>query len=185
MNTSEVWIPVPGYEDSYSVSNLGRVMRTRAENNTHAGRILSLWTSQSGYQYAALSKNGKMKHHRVHRLVLAAFVGECPADYVVNHKDGDKLNNCSDNLEYVTLSQNERHAYRVLHKSEKISRGEKHYRTSLTAEKVIEIKRYLINRSMTYRAIGRLTGVSEKIVGQISRGESWSHITIDAHNEPL
>ncbi len=58
--------------------------------------------------------NGKYvyKTHKVHRLVAIAFVPNKHPDTntVVNHKDGNKLNNNKDNLEWITLSENTRHA---------------------------------------------------------------------------
>lgn len=60
-----------------------------------------------------LLNNGSHQKFRVNRLVLEAFVGPCPDGHESNHKDGIKSNNDSENLEWVTHSENVQHAYRL------------------------------------------------------------------------
>jgi hypothetical protein len=47
----------------------------------------------------------------VHRIVAAAFIGPCPDGLEINHKNGIKLDNRAENLEYTTRSANMKHAY--------------------------------------------------------------------------
>lgn len=93
---NEIWRPVVGYEEMYEISNLGNLRRVnippRGLNN--------------GYHSFNLSKNGEVKTFRLHTLVTAAFLGERPKGLVVDHIDGDKLNNRAENLRYVTSIQN-------------------------------------------------------------------------------
>jgi len=102
----EIWKPVKGYEGYYEVSNFGQV------RNAKTKQILS--PSDNGQKLqVTLSKEGAKKAHAVHRLVAEAFiVNDCP-DYKtqVNHKDNNRYNNCVDNLEWVTPSENTTHAY--------------------------------------------------------------------------
>jgi hypothetical protein len=56
---------------------------------------------------------GRDRVSAVHRLVAEAFLGACPAGHEVNHKDGDRANARADNLEYLTHSENVKHAYRT------------------------------------------------------------------------
>lgn len=111
---TEIWKAVVGYEDSYEVSNTGKV-RSLDRKNSRGFRIKGVTlrpaTSGDGYLYVALSKNNHSKCIKVHRLVAKAFVN-CPEGmYEVNHKDGDKLNNSAANLEWSTRSLNVSHAY--------------------------------------------------------------------------
>lgn len=115
----EVWRDVVGYEDRFKVSNLGRVF-SKATN-----RILKQFINESGYMVFSTKIGGRDGEHvcfRVHRLVAEAFLGP-PSEELqavsdstfykkvpVNHKDGNKQNNCADNLEWVTHSDNSRHA---------------------------------------------------------------------------
>lgn len=175
--TQENWRPVVGYEGIYEVSDLGRVKRIKPEANTYNGRILTIATFKRGYQYTTLLKQGKPRKHRIHRLVLAAFVGPIPEGYEVNHIDGNRANNSLSNLEYVTHSENERHAYRELNKAAAMPRGEAHYSAVLTNDVVHEIKRLLSLGPYSYREIARMVNVDARRIGKINRGEIWRHVT--------
>lgn len=100
----EYWRPVPGYEDKYSVSNLGRI------KNSH-GKIIKLQRNNRGYVIYTFNDCGKVTKY-VHHLVMAAFGDHKPAPYYqIDHVDGNKNNNCISNLEWVTPSENTRRAY--------------------------------------------------------------------------
>jgi hypothetical protein len=93
-----------GYEN-YAVSNLGKV------KNLKTGVILKPDLSD-WYQRCNLfnTRTRKQKHFRVHRLVALYFV-EGDNKLIINHKDGNKINNVYTNLEWVTTSENNSHAY--------------------------------------------------------------------------
>lgn len=101
---SEVWKPVQGYEHLYSVSNMGNVRRERKTNSGEAGSYLATVTDSGGYKRVSLFANGKATRFYVHRLVASAFVDGCGRD--VNHIDGNKKNNKSINLEWVSHKEN-------------------------------------------------------------------------------
>lgn len=110
----EVWKPVQGYESLYSVSNLGRVVGKKYN------RLLKTKETPQGYLQVVLSKYGKPKCFRVHRLVATAFCEKAEGKDVVNHIDNNPSNNRADNLEWVTQKENVRHAasvgVRTIHK---------------------------------------------------------------------
>lgn len=104
----EIWKFCKGYEGLYRISNFGNVFSVR--NN----RLLTGCKDNAGYVLVCLSKNNKTVHRRVHRLVAQAFIKN-PNDWPeVNHKDGDKANNCVNNLEWCTRKYNSKHAHVVL-----------------------------------------------------------------------
>ena len=104
---SEIWKNVSGYEGLYQVSSNGRVKsldRCVMVKNGYNGQ-----TSRSlkgvilkpvlvrGYQAVTMHKNGNGRLMKIHRLVAEAFIPNPLNKPQVNHKDGDKLNNCVKN----------------------------------------------------------------------------------------
>lgn len=114
----EIWKDIDGYDGLYKVSNLGRIM------SFHRGKtkLLSLTNkNEKGYLKLTLCKNGKQKTYKVHRLVANAFLPNENEYNELNHKDGNKLNNCVSNLEWITHKENIMHSYRTgLHNIEKM-----------------------------------------------------------------
>lgn len=109
----EVWKDIKGYEGLYQVSNLGRIKSLPRKRTIKTERILSPKFNKGGYLEVALCKNSKYKMCRVHRLVASAFIQNPENKREVNHIDGNKLNNKADNLEWVTPSENIRHAFKT------------------------------------------------------------------------
>ncbi len=101
----EGWRPVVGFEDVYEVSDAGRVRR--------GGHVLIPLRNSAGYRAVQLWRDGRPTTRLIHVLVAAAFLGPAPEGQDVNHCDGDKTHNAVANLEYVTRSENNRHAYRL------------------------------------------------------------------------
>lgn len=105
----ERWVPVPGYEGLYEISDLARVRSLRREggrNQTYGGRLLK-WSAGRGGRYTVgLSRGGHGKNFPVHSLVAAAFLGPCPEGLGVLHGYGDCTNNVLSNLRYGTQSEN-------------------------------------------------------------------------------
>jgi hypothetical protein len=109
----ERWHPIPDFEDSYSVSDRGRV---RSEPRTvytidgrtyrYTRRVLRLSTTQEGRHMVTLCRDGQNYNRFVHRLVAAAFIGPCPPGLEVCHNDGDCSNDTPGNLRYDTTSEN-------------------------------------------------------------------------------
>lgn len=102
----EIWKDIIGYEGYYQVSNLGNV------KSTQTNKILIGDTNSRGYRRATLCSPIK-KRFFVHYLVALHFCEGANDELVVNHIDGNKLNNTATNLEWVTRSQNDLHAYKL------------------------------------------------------------------------
>ena len=78
---------------------------------------LKLFLSRNGYLRVFISDNHHKQHCKsVHRLVSETFIPNPENKCDVNHIDGNKQNNCVENLEWATRSENELHAYRMLGK---------------------------------------------------------------------
>lgn len=101
---------IDGYQNYYIYDD-GTVL------NNNTGKVLCGSIGENGYKYYRLSKQGNKKMFYAHRLVAEAFIENPENLPVVNHKDGDKLNNCVDNLEWVNYSQNIEHFHNSIKQS--------------------------------------------------------------------
>jgi hypothetical protein len=104
----EIWKEVPGYEDLYEVSSLGRV-KSLSNNGDKKEKIRVLRLDIHGYLSINLS-NKKIKRYKVHQLVAMAFLGHTPCGnkLVVDHINGIKTDNRLENLQIVTIRYNSR-----------------------------------------------------------------------------
>lgn len=94
-------------QPNYCVSREGKIFSLKSN------RFLKPFSDTAGYQYIECYKNGKKHKFSVHRLVATAFIENPENKKEVNHKDGNKLNNTVENLEWVTPSENCVHAERT------------------------------------------------------------------------
>ena len=108
------WREVKEYSN-YEVNQFGQIRHKKRK------QILKPRSNKGGYQYVNFKINGKNTNFAVHRIVANAFIPNPNGYTEVNHKDYDRNNNCVDNLEWVTSSQNKTHAY--LKQENKQSRG--------------------------------------------------------------
>lgn len=106
----EVWLPVVGRQGAYEVSDLGRVRSVdrsittiRGGARKLQGRILRA-TPVRGYPYVKMGRRGA--NRAVHRIVLEAFIGPCPAGMECLHADGNRLNPRLSNLRWGTHAEN-------------------------------------------------------------------------------
>lgn len=108
--TSTVWKDVPGYEGLYKVSDRGEI---RSECGLWGAHYIDGFSQKNGYMKVALYKNKKKKTFQIHRVVASAFLENPYKKEQVNHKDGNKKNNCVTNLEWCTQSENQIHAFKM------------------------------------------------------------------------
>lgn len=104
MNDAEVWKSIKN-SNTYEASTLGHI------RNKKTGYILRPRVSEWGYEQIGLYENGKHSFRYVHKLIAETFIPNPDNKPQVNHKDGNKTNNNVSNLEWVTYSENNKHAY--------------------------------------------------------------------------
>ena len=113
---AEVWTRIPGFS-LYEVSNVGRIRSVEHEVDrgekgvmTYPSHIMKLCVSNAGYLRACIKDdNGIRRQQSVHRAVALAFIPNPENKPEVNHINANKLDNCVENLEWVTSSENARH----------------------------------------------------------------------------
>lgn len=113
----EIWKDVIGYEGLYQISSIGNIkgLERLVKGLRNTDVLLSEKSKatrihKKGYVYTDLCKNGEVKTKSIHRLVATAFIPNPENKRCVNHKDGNKQNNASDNLEWNTHKENRNHA---------------------------------------------------------------------------
>ena len=110
----EIWRDIEGYEGLYQISNKGHVKSLYKSSE----RILKSYDNGKGYLKVHLFKNTAFQSIYIHRLVAETFIPNLENKPEVNHKDENKLNNCVENLEWMTTKENSNYGTR----NERISR---------------------------------------------------------------
>lgn len=114
---NEEWKPIPDFEGHYEASNTGKIrsvsrtVKSGRGYKTIISKILKTSIDEWGYEKVCLSKNNKQYHRKVNRLVALAFIPNPNNLPQVNHKDGIKINNSVENLEWCNASENMLHCY--------------------------------------------------------------------------
>ena len=152
---------------SYYVSSKGEVF------NVNTGKKLKE-SFNKGYIKYILYGDGKRNTWPAHRLVASIYLPNPQNKPCVNHKDGDKTNNCVDNLEWVTYSENERHSYEVLGKVSS-QQGEKAFNAKLNEEAVKFIRKHKRDKH-TIQALAKKFNVSIWTIRDVSFYRNWKHV---------
>src|SRR3990167_274384 len=181
---TERWKPIPNYS-SYAVSNLGHVRRILPWKIPNGGvrqprplipQMHGRGTLQGqGYLSVRLYKgDGTWKQWLVHRLVLIAFRRSPHPGEEANHKDGCKVNNILNNLEWGTQSHNRLHALRLGLIS--LPRGRSHYLAKpLSAMLFQEILHAPIEKRGDLTALANRVGLNRVLIQRIRSGKHWMH----------
>lgn len=114
-----IWKDIQGYEGLYQVSNTGDIRgldRKRFNGYSYydyKGKKLKGRKTRKGYLTVVLYIQNNTRTFPIHRLVAQAFIPNPNNLPQVNHKDGNKQNNCVDNLEWITNKDNQLHAWKL------------------------------------------------------------------------
>lgn len=161
----EIWIHNNGYE----ISNKGRII-------TKQGKLSQGGITSFGYKNCNVEFDDGFHARSVHRAVAYAFLGKPPnEDDDINHKDGNKLNNCPENLEWVTHKENMQHRSDVLG----CMVGTDNPTNKLTDEQVIEIYNLCKTTNILYKDIAEMYDIVPSQVSLIVGGYKWKYLKLE------
>ncbi len=164
------WRDVVGYEGLYSVSDRGDIF----SHKTNKLRMLSV--DKDGYLKIALSKDAHVTHFMVSRVVLFAFVGDPFNKAECNHINGIKADNRVGNLEWVTRSENELHAYKT--KLFEAPKGSNHWAAKFSESDVKKIRNLVsTGKRGIVTELAKQYGVSHQAISDLSKKRRWRHVT--------
>jgi hypothetical protein len=177
----EAWRPIPGWEGTYEVSNLGRVRAVRFRNKQSwrvldEPRVLRDWPhDRTGHRRVSLCRDGTRRDRDIHQLVLLTFVGPCPPGHEGAHLDGNPRNNRLSNLAWATHAENESH--KRLHGTASVPPpprccGERNGAAKLREEDIPAIRA----SAETSTVMARRYDVDHSLICRIRRREAWRHV---------
>ena len=172
----EKWKPIVGFYNE--VSNQGRVRsvtHVAGNGKTYQGKILKPIITKSGYVNVCLTTGNDESRitKRVHRLVADAFIENPDDKDEINHKDGNKENNRAENLEWVTRSENEQHAYD--NNLVKVLKGSEKPLSKLNEEDVRNIRKEYEDGCLQIELAERY-GVARQTISSIVNRKAWTHV---------
>lgn len=176
----ELWLHAEGFSPNYYVSNMGRLLTT----THHGGKTPAIMKPAMDIDHRRRETKGYYKtvldgkSRRVHIVVARTWVPNPDNKPCVNHIDGDKTNNKASNLEWVTPSENQKHAYRTGLEKSRI--GEQNNMTVLTDWHVRFLRRCWDTGEgrLPRKEFAKLFGVSEATIKDILENKSWRHLPL-------
>jgi len=135
-----------------------------------SGGILIPQLNKFGYHQLCLSIDGKQKTMKVHRIVAICYLENKDNKPQVNHKNGIKTDNCVDNLEWATQSENMIHAD---NNGLRKIRGEMNKLAKLTTDSVRKIRKMHSSGNYTIASISRIFNVSESCISYVVKNKTW------------
>jgi hypothetical protein len=153
---------------SYEIYSNGRVFSNKSN------KFLVTSRGTYGYEIITLYGKNKQKTFRVHRLVGLAFLPKVKNKSEINHKDGNKLNNDVENLEWTSRSENVKHAYDTNLKKGMIQ--EKNGRAKLTIKKANKIREDYMSKKYTQTYLAKKYKLSQPLVGRVINNLIWNKI---------
>lgn len=161
---------IEGYPNYYVASNGDVYSSLHSKNGL---RKLKPGKAKKGYLTVHLYKNKKGHSHTVHRIVAKAFILNPMSLPQVNHKDTNKANNCSTNLEWCDNRYNHLHAFKY---GQVPVKGEQVGCSKLTETQVIEIRQRYIKGKVGCYNLARQFNVAPTTISDIVNKRTWRHI---------
>ncbi len=193
LNIMEIWKDIKGWEGFYQVSNFGNIKsldrivlvkrsnRKESINVKYKGKNFTPKPKKRGYYTISLTAESVSYYYSLHRLVAKAFIPNPENKPCINHIDCDKTNNHIDNLEWVTYSENSKHAFKNGLKNQY---GENNSNSKLDAKTVEMIRKLYHKNGVSQKQISEIFNMSHGWVSKIVNYKIWtipanySHFTL-------
>lgn len=166
--------------DYYEISNLGNLRSidriTYCKNGVgkhFKSRKKAKKENNRGYVMTSLFKDGSEKTLLIHRLVALAFIPNPNNLPEVNHKDGNKRNNCVDNLEWMTSKENQNHARRSGLSNQ---HGQYSVNSKLKDHEAIEIRKLWDTGDYSQVKLSSIFNVSTSVIARVIKRKAYTHI---------
>lgn len=162
MENQYLWKRISDLKE-FEISNSGMI------RNALTKKLIPHCQTKNGYLKTNIFHQGKRYSKLIHRIVIREFLFDSTMQ--VNHIDGNKHNNNLSNLEYVTQSENIKHAFLIGIQNHK---GEKNPAHKLTAADVREIRKLSEERKISQRKLARMYSTSQGNISKIINRKKWS-----------
>lgn len=187
----EIWKPVHEYENEYEVSSYGRVrsldkpVNTKIRHNQQVirrGRMLKAGIKRNGYMAVDLSSKNRKTTVSVHRLVATSFLPKINGKTYINHKNGNKQDNRTENLEWCTASENSKHRFDVL--GQKVAHAkriicvetQREFESSMKAAEWLDASKYKNTKQI--KAMGRKIRACATGRQPMAYGYHWKDVNV-------
>ena len=199
----EIWKSIKSYEGLYEISSLGRV-KSLNYRGTGKEKVLKNIEDYKGYLMVGLTKNGKQKKFKIHRLVAEAFIPNPEGKPCIDHINTIRNDNRVENLRWVTYKENNNNQLTKKKYSEnhREQTGENHpmygkHHSEETKKKMSEAKKgkycgennpnskpviqidpntnEIVNTYSGTNEVARQTGFNQSAISSCCRGERKTH----------
>lgn len=167
----EEWRPIPGYEGAYEASSLGRIRSHRPCRGLPVPHVMTAGVDALGYRFVTLT-HPRRRRWPVHRLVLAAFVGDRPwPEWSAAHNNGIPGDNRLSNLRWATHTENMHDKY--AHGTN--AHGSRHGMAKLTERAVLEIRQRVASGE-PQKNLAAEFGVTKARISEVVNKKAWTHV---------
>jgi predicted XRE-type DNA-binding protein len=156
---NDEFIDIKGFEGKYGINRNGEIISYKRYRKPKTS-LINGWIGKRGYRVVMLIKTNRLdqKKFMVHQLVAETFLKKENESLVINHKDGNKLNNQLENLEYVSQLKNMQHAF----ENNLVRR-----KTKLTYETMELIRAFYASKTFTQKQMAENFNVSTGLINDI------------------